>query len=143
VSRSVDRLQNTIPGEIITFWAGIQGAIGLSAVAVPEGLYWGLFGLAILATPRYVYGTVEKGDVDSDFALLNVVSQSLLATGAFVVWVYYLGGPFRAAGLHDELYATVLVFAYPVLVVVVPFYLTLAIWTATKLLRRIGSATRR
>jgi uncharacterized membrane protein len=108
-------------------------------VPVPAVVYWGLFAFAILATPSYVYATISKEDVHTEFGILNVVSQTVLATVAFVVWVYYLGGPFRVAGLHSDLYATMLVFVYPVLVVVAPFYLTVILWTATKLLRRVGS----
>jgi hypothetical protein len=139
LNRSLDRLQNTIPGGIITFWAGIQGTITLSANSVPDVVFWLLFGFSIVATPVYVYVTIETEAVDTSFGVLNVVSQSLLATGAFVVWVYYLGGPFCTAGLYSELYATILVFVYPVMVVVLPFYLTVVLWVATKLLRRIGA----
>jgi len=129
VQHSLDTLINTIPGEILVLWAALEGAAEL--YELPLWAY-GLFLVVVaIATPVYVYRSIERPDDEStdtpDSTLkwwreANVRWQSVSATGAFLVWVYYLGGPFQAAGLQDAAVATVLVIVYPVLVVITPYY---------------------
>lgn len=130
----LDALINTIPGEVLVLWAGLEGAAELYGLSlVPYALF---LVVAAIATPVYVYRSLDRPDLPSpgdDSALrwwqvANFRWQALGATAAFLVWVYYLGGPFEAAGLHDAAVATSLVIVYPVLVVVSPYWGSLILY---------------
>lgn len=126
MQRSLNVLINTIPGEVLVLWAALEGAAEL--YGLPVWAYTVFLALAAISTPVYVYRSIEKPDeesADSDvrwWQEANVRWQSVSATGAFLVWAYYLGGPFKAAGLQDAAVATVLVLVYPVLIVITPYY---------------------
>jgi hypothetical protein len=120
---ALDRLQNMIPGEVITLWATLQGLLVISGRPIPALLWILLFLVSLAFIPPYLDQTIDQSGVNTDWDRYNVQSQIILATGAFVVWVYYLGGPFEAAGYHDTLIATILVFLYPALVLIAgPYY---------------------
>jgi hypothetical protein len=126
LQESLDVLINTIPGEILVLWAAFEGAAEL--YSLPVWAYSVLLVLTAVATPVYVYRSIErpddatKGFDEQVWEETNVRWQSISATGAFLVWVYYLGGPFQLAGLQDAALATVLVLVYPVVIVISPFY---------------------
>lgn len=132
MQQSLDVLINTIPGEVLVLWAALEGAAEL--YGLPAWAYGGLLVVAALATPVYAYRSIDKpddGSSDSDvrwWQEANVQWQSVSATGAFLVWVYYLGGPFQAAGLQNAALATVLVLVYPVFVVISPYYGSLVLY---------------
>ncbi|WP_137288609.1 hypothetical protein [Natronorubrum halophilum] len=122
---AINRLQNMIPGEVITLWAAIQGIIAIHGEAIPNIWWISLFTLLIILIPPYLDRTIDQSKIITDFGRYNVISQIILATGAFVVWVYYLGGPFEAMGYHDTLLATFLVILYPVLMLIAaPYYIS-------------------
>lgn len=126
MQQSLNILINTIPGEILVLWAALEGAAEM--YALPVWAYTLFFVLTAIATPVYVYRSIDNPNEESAESNVrwwqesNVRWQSLSATGAFLVWVYYLGGPFQAAGLQDTSLATVLILIYPVLMVISPYY---------------------
>lgn len=126
LQKSIDVLVNTIPGEVLVLWAAFDGAADL--YGLPLWAYSVLLVLTAVATPVYVYRSIQRpDDATKEFDKKvweesGVRWQSLSATGAFLVWVYYLGGPFQAAGLQDPAVATVLVLVFPVVMAISPFY---------------------
>lgn len=139
LQRSLATLTNTIPAEVLLLWSALEGATDLYNLPVwASGVF---LVLVVLATPVYVYrsidtpGSVASGGVERWWQTANVRWQSLSATGAFLVWVYYLGGPFQAAGLHDPALATVGVIVYPILMAISPKYGSLILYTLSSLRR--------
>ena len=140
IHRSLDVLINTIPGEVLVLWAAIEGAAELYGFSLE--LYIVLLVVAILATPVYVYRSIEKPEeesyefTDADvrwWQESNVRWQTVSATGAFLVWTYYLGGPFQLAGLQRPSVAVALVIMYPVLIVISPYYGSLLMYQSSHL----------
>lgn len=138
MQHSLTILLNTIPGEVLVLWAGLDGAADLYNLPVWASVVF--LGLVVIATPVYVYRSIDDpGESDgSDWTVLwwqeaNVRWQSISATGAFLVWVYYLGGPFEAAGLQYPALATVIVIVYPVLMVISPYYGSLILYQLSNL----------
>lgn len=148
VQRWLDSLINTIPGEVLVLWAALEGAAEL--YSLPLWAYALLLLFVLFATPAYVHRSIERPvDTPSNSDVqwwqeANVRWQSLSATGAFLVWVYYLGGPFQAVGLQNVALATVAVIVYPVLVVVSPYYGSFVLYYASRFRARgvLGEATR-
>ncbi|KTG30655.1 hypothetical protein [Haloferax profundi] len=127
VSDALYQLKNTIPKDVLVLWAALEGAVRL--YGLPFEVYVALVAFITLVMPIYVYRAIEKPDsptLESTpgqwWDTANIQWQSLLSAGAFLVWVYYLGGPFAMAGLQDPGIAAVLVIIYPVLVVTSQFY---------------------
>jgi len=88
--------------------------------------------------PEYVASLPKvalNGDSDSSadskiatariFARWSAVVHILLAVVAFVVWVYYLGGPFLGSDLHDPIIAAI---ALPLTVVAGPQLFYVYVW---------------
>ncbi|KAB1192329.1 hypothetical protein GJR96_02275 [Haloferax sp. MBLA0076] len=138
VSDALYQLKNTIPKEVLVLWAALEGAVRL--YGLPFEVYVALVAFITLVMPVYVYRAIEKPDTPTlettpgqwwDTA--NIQWQSLLSAGAFLVWVYYLGGPFAMAGLQDPGIAAILVIIYPVLVVTSQFYGSYVIYQLEKM----------
>ncbi|WP_152043042.1 hypothetical protein [Salinigranum salinum] len=133
-------LRTNIPANLLALWAALEGAAEL--YALPAWAQWALFVLAVVATPIYVYQAVDRPEDPSDgsdvrwWREANVGWQSILSTGAFVVWVYFLGGPFQAAGLQNADLAILLVLAYPIVIVISPYYGSFLLYQLSQLRRK-------
>lgn len=132
MQHSLNILINTIPGEVLVLWAALEGARDLYDLPVwASGIF---LALVVIATPVYVYRSIDHPDempserIEQWWQEANVQWQSVSATGAFLVWVYYLGGPFKAAGLQYPAVATVLVIIYPIMMVISPYYGSLILY---------------
>jgi hypothetical protein len=107
-----DRLQNQIPAIIIGAYVAIDGIIrGTGDKAPRDALLWGAFVVLLALTPVYLR-KIEK---------IKKWPQIWLATGAFAVWVFSLGGPFAQLPWYfPSLGAVVLVLYGVVLAIWVP-----------------------
>ncbi|KAB1186621.1 MULTISPECIES: hypothetical protein [Haloferax] len=138
VSDALYQLKNTIPTDVLILWAAVEGAVRL--YGLPFEVYVVLVAFITLAMPVYVYRAIKKPASPTletpdgqwwDNA--NFQWQSVLSAGAFLVWVYYLGGPFAMAGLQDPGIAAVLVIIYPVVIVTSQFYGSYVIYQLEKI----------
>ena len=81
-----ERLLKYIPAEVITLYMALSGTVGAATGASTQAIaQWVVLGAALLATPLY------------QARILKVTKQVqlLIATGAFIVWSFALGGPFE------------------------------------------------
>ena len=102
------RLIKLIPSEIIVvyvFIAGVIEANSLSSVA----LYWLIFIVLLICTPLYLI-RVTKNQEDSNDSI--PVTQIILATIAFPVWIFSLGGPFAFYSWYNPAYGSILIAFY-------------------------------
>src|SRR4051812_8124518 len=94
------RLVKYIPAEVITVYLTLDGVIrassGTSNLTV---LKWIIFVLLLAATPFYLY----------KFANMKKITQVIIATISFAVWVFAVGsgGPFDGVG-QRTLYAALI-----------------------------------
>lgn len=93
------RILKYIPAEVVAVFIGVQGAITAADPAGPNAtILWIAFGLLLILTPVYLWrvGHVTK------------TLQLVIATIAFAVWVFSLGGPFAFLPWYQTVYGAVL-----------------------------------
>ena len=100
-----EKLLKLVPSEIIPFYvAGYPLAAGLNHAAE-----WALAGIGTLLTIAVrVWGTSEAHSLRDRPTRVQWLPV-IVATVAFLVWTYVLGGPWVAAGLHHPNLAGLLV----------------------------------
>jgi hypothetical protein len=102
-----DKVLKYIPADINAAWVAITGIIGGSAVeAQHSALLWGTFVVFVALTALWTLRqTTEPGK-------LPARTQTAVATGAFIVWVIALGGPFATLSGYQPVYGAVLLIIY-------------------------------
>jgi hypothetical protein len=83
------RLLKYIPAEVVTLYVSATGIVP-SAAANRTRILWAIFAFCAVATPMYlIFATRDK-------SRSPLWTQVFLATIAFPVWAYALGGVFTA-----------------------------------------------
>lgn len=101
-----DRVVKYIPSDIVAAWTAATGLIN-SASDVPQStLLWIVFLVGVVLTPAWILKqTSEKRKP-------LAITQSLVSTVSFVVWVFALGGPFATLGFYRPLYGSLVLILY-------------------------------
>jgi hypothetical protein len=100
----LDRLMKMIPAEVIALYL-------VGAGMIPEGqsiaiAAWAIVCLAGVVVLR-VYGTADAANhKPADW------THTLICAGAFVLWIYSIGGPFTAFNVHVPWLGSLFVLAY-------------------------------
>ena len=103
-----DRVAKYIPAEIVSAWVAAKGVIEAAATQSKQIVLWICFGLGVVLTALYMLKqTAVPGKPPA-------ITQTLIATGAFVVWVIALGEPFSSLLGQSEqaLYGSLLLIFY-------------------------------
>jgi len=101
----VSKLSGVIPAEIIAGWTAIVGVLA-TQTGVSQDVYWAIFVVLLVLTPLYALrASKEKG-------LPPAWRQVVLATVAFIVWVFALGGPFAFLKGYQSYYGSIVITAY-------------------------------
>jgi hypothetical protein len=99
------RLMKYIPGEIVAGFLLINTLID-SAADVATVVPWIVFFVFLVGTPLYTWRvTNEPG---KSLAKTDIV----VATIAFAIWVFALGGPFSELGWYLPVYGSILLIIY-------------------------------
>jgi len=101
----LDRLMKMLPAEALSLY--LVGA-GIIPADAPRGvsLGWFIFCLGAVIALR-IWGTSDKDDnlpVDWVHVFISAV--------AFIIWVYSMGGPFKAYGIYIDYLGALLVLAW-------------------------------
>ena len=107
----LDRLLKYIPGEVVAFYLGVEGALRtLQPAASPGGAaQWTLFLLTLAATPFWLRRVAKVAKW----------KQVALSTAAFAVWVFALPGPFATFGWYQPALGTIAILGYTFIVPIV------------------------
>jgi hypothetical protein len=92
-----DRLIKYIPAEVVALYLTLDALIR-SAPQVSIVIYWAVFVFCFLGTYAYLW-RIQK---------VRKPLQLHISGGAFVVWVFAMGGPFAQLGWYNPLYAGIL-----------------------------------
>lgn len=98
-----DRLMKYIPGEVVSLFILLNGLAANAPETIPRvPLQWGVFGILLVGTWFYLR------------RILHVTKwqQLVISTVAFVIWVFFLGGPFTSLSWYDQFYGTFLLPLY-------------------------------
>ncbi len=99
------KLLKYIPAEIVAGFVAIDGIIK-SVTDVPAVVGWIVFLVLFALTPFYIWRITAEPDKPA------ATSQIVVATIAFFVWVFAVGGPFSSLGWYMPLYGAVLLVLY-------------------------------
>jgi hypothetical protein len=102
-----DRVIKYIPADVVGGWVAAMGIIG---TAGPDPhrptVLWVAFAAGLLLTAAWTYvQTREPGKPPA-------VAQVVVATLAFAVWVFALGGPFTTLDWYVQYYGSLLLIAF-------------------------------
>jgi hypothetical protein len=98
-----DRVVKYIPADVVSAWVFVVAAVNGAPDDVPKGtVLWIAFVCGLVLTALWTHRrTSESG-------LPPAVTQIILATIAFGVWVFALGGPFVTLDFYRPLYGSLL-----------------------------------
>jgi len=94
-----------IPAEVVAAYVALQGMLTSASGpnSVPSSVAWLVFLGLLVLTPLYTWRFTDvKG-------LTKPYTQVTIATFAFIVWVFALGGPFKALSWYNPVYGSILV----------------------------------
>lgn len=106
-----DTLLKYIPAEVVALYITLYGIISAAKTEIPFDLIsWIIFVVGVFGTALYLWRIGKVNDM----------LQISISTGAFVIWVFALGGPFSNLSWYHPVYGTLLLpiytFFIPILV---------------------------
>lgn len=105
-----DRLLKYIPADIVAAWTVVSALIA-GANGIPrETVLWIAFVVGLILAAAYTYRQTLLPNVPP------AITQTALATFAFAVWVFALGGPFSNLAWYNPIYGSLLLIAYTLIV---------------------------
>ncbi len=108
-----DKLLKYIPADIVGAWIAVTGLIAGAAGGANSTVLWVVFAVFVVITVVWVWKqTAAPGKPAA-------VTQIVISTIAFVVWVFALGGPFESLPFYQHLYGSILLIIYTLVVALV------------------------
>src|SRR5215470_8471890 len=107
-----DRLIKYIPADIVSAWVAAKGLVESSAISSKQVVLWVCFGVGVVLTALWTLKqTAMPGKKPA-------VTQTIIVTGAFIVWTIALGEPFSTllGSTEQALYGSLLLIFYTLLV---------------------------
>jgi len=110
-----DRVLKYIPADVIGLWLTGSGLIqGQTDPGSRVGLLWLLFVSGLV----FSFFWTRKQTVEPGRAI--AWQQIFLSCGAFVVWVFAIGGPFAELSFYKPLYGSLLLLVYTTAIPLLP-----------------------
>ncbi len=100
-----DKVLKYIPADIVGAWVAVTGLISSARDIPRQPILWVAFGIGLILT---AWWTWKQAAVPGRRA---PVTQAVISTGAFAVWVFALGGPFQQVP-GREVYGSLLLILY-------------------------------
>jgi len=101
-----DRVLKYIPGEVVAGWVTITGIIASVSSGDNAVLLWVLFGVFMLLTAAYTWKLTNVAGQPP------AVKQIVIATIAFIIWAFALGGPFATIEGYSALWGSAALIVY-------------------------------
>jgi hypothetical protein len=83
-----DKVVKYIPTDIVSAWVAVKGVVAATSVPSKNGVMWVCFGAFVVLTTLW---TLKQTSVPGKSP---AITQTVVATVAFVVWAVALGEPF-------------------------------------------------
>lgn len=110
VDNYFDKLLKNIPADIVAAWMLVSSLISSATGVNTSMILWIAFGVGVILTALW---TLKQTAVPG---AKPAITQTLIATGAFVVWVFAMGGPFALLTFYQPLYGSLLLILYTLVV---------------------------
>jgi hypothetical protein len=103
-----DKIMKSIPAEIVGAWVAAKGLVD-SANNVPKNTtLWICFAVGVVLTFLWTRKQIQGSGQPPSLK----AKQMLVATGAFIIWVFALGPPFDSLAWYHSLYASLALIGY-------------------------------
>jgi uncharacterized membrane protein YozB (DUF420 family) len=109
----VDRVIKYVPADIVGAWVAVTGMINSAADIPKVTLLWIAFALGMLLTPLW---TLKQ---TTEPKKRPAITQTIISTGAFIIWVFALGGPFATLVFYRSVYGSLLLIFYTLIAALV------------------------
>jgi uncharacterized membrane protein len=113
VDQYFDRLLKYIPGDIVGAWVAAQGLIKSATDSPQVMLMWLTFFVGTVLTAVWTLKQTTEPRKQP------AITQMLISTFAFIVWVIALGGPFESLSEYQPVYGSLLLIFYTLLIAIV------------------------
>ena len=105
-----DKLLKYIPADVVAAWIVVNALITSASGIATAAFLWVAFGIGVILTAVWTWKlTSQPGKA-------TAWTQILISTGAFIVWVFALGGPFATLSFYKPLYGALLMILYTLVV---------------------------
>jgi len=84
-----DKVVKFIPADIVAAWVAVAGLVAGAPDIPRETILWIAFGIGLILTAWWTWKQASAP------GRRPPVTQAIISTGAFAVWVFALGGPFQ------------------------------------------------
>ncbi|KST65528.1 hypothetical protein [Mastigocoleus testarum] len=110
-----DKVIKYIPADIVGAWVAVNGLIkGADITEVSKNIVlWTAFVIGIVITALWTHKQTQEPKK------VTAITQIVISTGAFIVWVYASGGPFTTAHLYNPTYGSILLIFYSLIVALI------------------------
>jgi hypothetical protein len=106
-----DRIVKYIPADVVSAWVAIKALVAAAAVNSKGIVLWVCFAAAVVVA---AVATLKRTSAPGKPA---AITQTAIATGAFIVWVIALGEPFASllGAPQQSLYGGLLLIFYTII----------------------------
>src|SRR5436190_23486193 len=102
-----DRIVKYVPADVVAAWTAVTAAVKGASASVPAPtVLWVCFAFGAIFTPFWVLGQTHIEGKPKAY------TQALVATLAFIIWVFALGEPFSFLSFYNGLYGTLAIIAF-------------------------------
>ena len=109
-----DKVIKYIPADVLGAWIAVDGLIEGAGVSVAKNTsLWIAFIIGIFITAFWTYKQTQQPKKPL------AITQIVISTGAFLVWVYASGGPLESVGLYNATYGSMLLILYTLIVAMI------------------------
>src|SRR5947209_1483775 len=101
-----DRVIKYIPTDIVAAWVTVVGLIRSASDISSGTVLWITFAVGVVLAAAWTLKLTSLPGAPP------AVIQTIIATGAFIVWVFALGGPFETLTFYRPVYGALLLIFY-------------------------------
>ena len=107
-----DKAVKYIPADIVAAWVAVTGLVSSARDVPRQAILWVAFGIGLLLTACWTWKQAAAP------GRRPPVTQAVISTGAFAVWVFALGGPFQHVP-GQPVYGSLLLILYTLVVALI------------------------
>ena len=100
-----DKVVKYIPADVVAAWVAVTGLVSSARDIPRQMMLWVAFGIGLILTAWWTWQQAAMP------GRRPPVTQAIVSTGAFAVWVFALGGPFQDVP-GREVYGSLLLILY-------------------------------
>jgi hypothetical protein len=104
-----DKVVKYIPADIVGAWVAVTGLVAQASEVPRQTILWVAFGIGLILT---AWWTLKQAALPGR---PPPVTQAIISTGAFAVWVFALGAPFQHVP-GQPVYGSLLLILYTLVV---------------------------